>query len=260
MKNKLLTTALLALWLNPVAAATPEEIGLEIAQQVVAHDEGWGDTKVDLLMTLKNREGKETTRKIRVSTLEVESDGDKSLTVFETPKDVKGTGFLSYSHSVVADDQWLYLPALKRVKRISSANKSGPFMGSEFAFEDLSSFEVEKYKDKYLRDETIDGMDSYVVESYPQYVNSGYTRLINWIDKAEYRVLKTEFYDRKNTLLKTLTYGDYQQYLGEYWRANVMYVENVVTGKSTRLEYNDYAFRTGLSEKQFNKNMLKRAR
>ena len=97
-----------------------------------------------MVMTLKNRAGKTSRRIIRIKTLESKGDGDKSLSLFDEPADVKGTSMLTYSHGLKPDDQWLYLPALKRVKRINSRNKSGPFMGSEFAFEDLGSQEVEK--------------------------------------------------------------------------------------------------------------------
>ena len=133
-------------------------------------------------------------------------------------------------------------------------------MGSEFAYEDLSSQEVEKYTYKYLRDEEYEGMDCFVVERYPEDKNSGYTRQVVWLDKPEYRPQKIEFYDRKNAKLKTLTYSGYQQYLDKYWRADGMFMENHQTGKSTRLIWNNYEFQTGLSDRDFNKNSLKRAR
>ncbi len=123
-------------------------------KEVDARDQGFGDTSSVLTMTLRNRHGEEVTRQMRSRALEVADDGDKSMIIFEDPADVKGTALLTFSHKTADDDQWLYLPALKRVKRISSSNKSGPFMGSEFAYEDLSSQEVEKYTYKYLRDET----------------------------------------------------------------------------------------------------------
>ena len=148
-------------------AQTPEEKGLEISQQTKLKDTGWVDNTADMLMYLRNKQGQESIRQVKIKNLEQLNDGDKSLTNFTQPKDVKGTSFLSFSHPTGADDQWLYLPALKRVKRISSSNKSGPFMGSEFAFEDLSSFEIEKYHYKYLADETINDLASYKVEQYP---------------------------------------------------------------------------------------------
>ncbi len=98
------------------------------------------------------------------------------------------------------------LPALKRVKRISSRNKSGPFMGSEFAFEDLGSQEVAKYTYKWLHDEEYNSLDCFVLERRPAYEHSGYTRQEVWVDKAEYRIQKVKYYDRKNSLLKTQTF------------------------------------------------------
>lgn len=244
---------------------SPEARGLEIVTELKRRDIGWGDSKTTLNMVLRNAAGQESTREIRTKTLEVEGDGDKSLNIFDHPRDVKGTAFLSFSHPVGADDQWLYLPALKRIKRIASRNKSGPFMGSEFAFEDLSSFEVDKYTYKFLREESCVDIHSdagmcFVVEQYPVDKYSGYTRQLTWIDTKEYRNWRTEFYDRRNSLLKTLTATGFQQYLGQYWRATGMVMQNHQTRKVTELVWNEYQFKTGLTEADFNQNTLKRAK
>jgi hypothetical protein len=241
-------------------AETAEEKGLAIAVEADQRDTGWGDQTASLRMVLRNRHGEESTRAIRTKTLEVDGDGDKSLSIFDTPADVKGTAFLSYTHALEADEQWLYLPALKRVKRIASNNKSGPFMGSEFAYEDLTSQEVQKYSYTYLRDEAVDGRDTFVVERHPAYEHSGYTRMVTWLDKEMYRPLKIEFYDRKNELLKTLTSSGYKQYLGKFWRPAVMKMVNHQTQKSTDLFWENYAFGSGLSERDFDQNSLQRAR
>ena len=241
-------------------AQTAQDKGLAIAREADARDNGFGDTSVDLLMELRNANGDKSERYIRMKTLEVRGDGDKSISVFDRPADVKGTAMLTYTHKQDADDQWLYLPALKRVKRISSANKSGPFMGSEFAYEDLSSQEVEKYRYKWLRDEDLNSEKCFVIERYPVDKNSGYTREVVWVDQSQYRTLKVDYYDRKNALLKTLTLSKYQQYLGKYWRASEMDMVNHQTGKSTVLEFSHYQFKTGLSDEDFNRNSLKRIR
>ncbi|WP_281560296.1 outer membrane lipoprotein-sorting protein [Thalassomonas sp. RHCl1] len=241
-------------------AQSPQEQGLAISKESKERDLGWSDSTADMLMLLRNKQGQESVREIKMRSMEVANDGDKSLTIFNKPRDVKGTAFLSFSHPVEADDQWLYLPALKRVKRISSRNKSGPFMGSEFAFEDLSSFEIEKYTYKYLGDEMANGLDSFKVEQFPVDENSGYTRRIVWIDKKDYLIQKIDFYDRKNSLLKTLTYKGYQQYLNKHWRAQSMEMVNHQNGKSTELKWDNYAFKTGLTDGDFNKNSLKRVR
>ncbi len=258
--KKLLFTAV-ALGFSVVAIAeTDEEKGMRIAIEADAFDNGFNDFTADMLMTLRNKKGQESLRKLKGKTLEVAGDGDKSLTLFFEPADVKGTASLTYSHGLKPDDQWLYLPALKRVKRITSKNKSGPFMGSEFAFEDLGSQEVEKYSYTYLRDEACGEFECYVIERIPAYEYSGYTRQIVWIDKQAYRPMKTEFYDRKNSLLKTLIFKGYRQYAGRHWRADNMEMQNHQTGKSTTLDWTNYAFKTGLTENDFDKNSLKRLR
>jgi len=245
---------------NTGFAQTPEEKGLAIAIEADKRDTGWKDSTTEMFMTLRNSQGQESKRRMRSKAFEVDGDGDKSLTIFDQPRDVKGTAFLSFTHSKRPDDQWLYLPALKRVKRISSANKSGPFMGSEFAYEDISSQEVDKYTYKYLRDEKIDGQDCFVIERKPTYEYSGYTRLISWVDKKMYQARKVEFYDRKNTLIKTLKISGHKQYLGKFWRAQRMDMTNHQTKKSTTLEWKNYKFKTGLKDRDFDKNALKRLR
>lgn len=242
------------------AAETPEGKGLAIAVEADRRDTGWDNQLSDMEMILRNKQGEESKRTLTIKTLEVEKDGDKSLTVFDNPRDVKGTAFLSYTHALEPDDQWLYLPALKRVKRISSANKSGPFVGSEFAYEDLSSQEVEKYSYKWLRDETLNGKETFVIERYPAYEYSGYTRQIVWIDKSIYQPLKVEYYDRKNALLKTLTISNYRQYIDKYWRPDSMLMINHQTGKETLLNWKNYQFNNDLDERDFDLNTLKRSR
>ena len=239
---------------------TPEEKGLAIAVEADKRDQGWSDQATTSKMTLRNSQGAESTREIRGKALEVEGDGDKSLTIFDTPRDVKGTAFLSFTHTLKADEQWLYLPALKRVKRISSSNKSGPFMGSEFSYEDISSQEVGKYKYKFIKDDKFNGRDVFVMERYPQYKKSGYTKQVAWIDKNMYQPLKIEFYDRKKSLLKTLTQHDYKQYLNKFWRPSRLEMVNHQTGKSTTLLWTSYKFKNGFKNRDFDRNSLKRAR
>ena len=243
-------------------AESPEEKGLAIAVEADHRDQGFTDSSATLEMILTNRHGESSNRELRLKTLEVIDPnlGDKSLTIFDRPRDVKGTAFLSFTKIEEPDDQWLYLPALKRVKRISSANKSGPFMGSEFAYEDLASQEVGKYNYKWLRDDMFDGLECFVVEQYPVYENSGYTKRVVWIDQKEFRPLKIEFYDRKAALLKTMFFNNYKQYLGQFWRSQEMFVENHLTGKTTTLKFSNFVFQAGLTERDFNKNALSRAR
>lgn len=243
----------------PVAADDGGK-GLTIAKERVARDEGWKDSESKTTMVLRNAQGEENKREIRSISLEVANDGDKGLTIFDEPKDVRGTAFLNHSHTGKPDDQWLYLPSVKRVKRIASRNKSGPFMASEFAYEDLSSFELAKFKFTWLRDDTLDGEAVFVVEQVPVDEFSGYSKSVVWLDQAEYRARKIEFYDRKNALLKTLVMSDYKQYLNNYWRPLKLQMTNHQTGKSTDLLVRDIEFGKGRTDADFDTNALQRSR
>ncbi len=252
-----------ALLASPVLAQDSDEaLGQQIAEEADRRDLGWGDNASTMRMVLRNRNGDESVRELRRQALEThdEGAGDKSVITFDAPRDVAGTSLLSHTKILEPDDQWLFLPALKRVKRISSANKSGPFVGSEFAYEDLVSQEVDKYEYRFLREESCGGVECFVVERTPLYENSGYTKQVVWWDVSEYRIQRIDFYDRKDTLLKTLLYHGYREYAGEYWRPDRMTMENHQNGKSTELVFDEWSFGNGLSEGEFTPSRLRRTR
>ena len=258
----LTTTFSLAATLPAVRAGLVEDKGYAIAKASDESDNGFGDSAVRLKMILKNSAGKTTERILNISTLERENAGigDKSVVIFSSPADISGTALLSHARLVTADDQWLYLPALKRVKRISSKNKSGPFVGSEFAFEDFTALELGKFDYKFVREETFAGLACDVIERYPKYQHSGYTKSVAWIDKAAKQVRKVEFHDRKGALLKTLTLSGYKQYAGRFWRPHKLDMVNHQTGKGTVLLYARYAFGKGLKDSDFVSTTLTRTR
>lgn len=240
----------------------PAARGLAIAQENDRRDQGWGDARADMKMILTNASGETSERALRFMMLENPdpADGDWSLMTFDRPRDIEGTALLTYSHIKDTDDQWLYLPAIKRVKRISSTNKSGPFVGSEFAFEDFSTQQIGKFSYKWLKDEPCGDRTCHVVERTPQYEDSGYTRETAWIDTTDYQYRKIDYYDRKGSLLKTLTYGDYTLYDGKFWRPLELDMDNHETGKKTRLLWQGYKFHTGLTRDDFTTASLERAR
>ncbi len=258
--NRIFAATLLAVVTLSAQAESPEEKGLAIAKEGDRRNTGFGDSKTTMEMVLRNKQGEESKRKLRARALEQASDGDKGLIIFDDPKDVQGTALLTFSHKTADDDRWLFLPAVKRVKRIASDNKSGPFVGSEFAYEDLGSQEVEKYTYKHIKDENLNGQDCFVTERYPVDKNSGYTRQVVWTDKAEYRPLKIEFYDRKASLLKTLTFSEYKKYLDQYWRPLKLDMANHQTGKSTTLTFGEYQFKNGYTDRDFDQNTLQAAK
>jgi hypothetical protein len=267
MKLKTIT----ALWLllgatlalsNGTSAATPDGKGFEIAARSDRTDIGFGGSDVELKMVLRNAAGQEATRSLRIATLEKpdETVGDKSMVLFDTPRDIEGTALLSHAKILDPDDQWLYLPALKRVKRISSSNKSGPFVGSEFAFEDFTSIELNKFDYSFIGVEACGDLQCDVVERLPRYENSGYTKQIAWVDQADFQLRKVEFYDRRGDLLKVLELADYRKYDNGIWRAHLLSMSNVQTKKQTDLIYDAYAFDGELKDSDFVKGRLSRLR
>ncbi|MGD9211559.1 MAG: outer membrane lipoprotein-sorting protein [Desulfobacteraceae bacterium] len=242
-------------------AMSEEEKGFEIVKEADRRSSGYIDFTAEMRMILRNRNGDESERAVKIKNFEITDDGDKTLSFFTSPRDVKGTSFLTFAHKVGDDDQWLYLPSLKRVKRISSSNKSGSFMGSEFSYEDIAPQEVEKYTYKWIKDEMFNEMECFVIERYPvDKKNSGYSKQIVWIDKQEYRTLQVKYFDRKGFHLKTLALNKHKQFLDKFWRSTEMVMVNHQNGKSTDLYQYNYKFQVGLKENEFSKNGLKSLR
>ena len=239
---------------------TPEDKGLRLAREASARNDGFGDFTAGMTMVLRDRRGRESVRQMRFKVLEVPGDGDKSLFVFDQPRDVQGTALLTHAHVNAQNDQWLYLPALKRVKRISAATRSGSFMGSEFSYEDMSPPEIEEYRYRFLRDEPCGEFTCAVTEHVPLDEKSGYSRKVVWQDLGELRTWKMELYDRRKSHLKTLTFASYQKYLEQYWRAGEQTMVNHLTGASTVLHWTDFRFRTDLDDGEFTQTALRRVR
>ena len=239
---------------------TAESKGLAIAREAHDRKQGFESFTASQTMLLRNRQGRESRRNLRVKVLETEGEGDRSLFVFDEPRDVRGTAFLVHSRKDGPDDQWLYLPALKRVKRINSANRSGSFMGSEFAYEDMTPPEVEQFHYRYLRDESCGELSCTVVERTPLDDRSGYSRQIVWQDTEEFRLWKVEYYDQRDELLKTLVVSGYDRYLDRYWHAAEMDMVNHLTGKSTLLNWSNYEFGAAVTPGEFLPTGLRRAR
>ena len=257
--------AALALVLPFGGAKASNEKGLAIATEVDNRDKGWDDVSVEGEMVLKNKAGNESVRKFRSTILEAAStaEGDRSIITFSQPRDVRGTALLTHSKIEPEDDsQWIFLPAVKRVKRISSSNRTGKFVSSEFSYEDLGSEEVADNDHIWIEDTACAhdaSLTCAAVESRPKNKKSGYSRRVSFIDLEEYRVHQIDFYNRRGDLEKTLNFEDYKQYEGQFWRAHVMIMKNHQTGKSTKLSWGEYSFRQGLTDRDFTPQGLPKA-
>lgn len=260
LMNKQFIVFMMGMVLICIAGDLSANKGLEIAILSDKNNDGFIDSSSTMTMNLINKRGDVVTRKLRFKSLEVPTDGDKSIAIFESPRDVKGVAILSYAHKVEADDQWLYLPALKRVKRIASKNKSGPFLGSEFSFEDFSFQEVEKYEYLYLEEEIYLNNPCYVIERKPLDPYSGYTKQLVWIDKENYLVQKIHHFDRKSFHLKTQLFKDYRKYEGFFWQPHEIEMINHQNGKKSILIFDDVKLKNGFTDRDFSQNSLKRSR
>ncbi len=250
MKKIALVTILLA---SSLIALT----NLEIAQKADKTTDGFKSSISKTEMTLVNASGQKSVRELLMKTLEGEN-GDKTISTFLSPADVKGTKVLGHEHIDRDDDQWLYLPALKRVKRIASRNKSGSFMGSEFSYEDIGNQNYQKYT--YTGEPQtvmLDGIECYKGERVPKDKNSGYTKQISWVDTKDFLIQKVEYYDRKEELLKTATFSDYKRKDG-VWRVGKIEMKNHQNDKATILIWKEDKIKVGLSDKDFNKRELKK--
>ncbi|NHN38210.1 outer membrane lipoprotein-sorting protein [Pseudomaricurvus alcaniphilus] len=236
----------------------PVQKGLAIAHETERRDAGFGDYVVEAEMILMQNDQVLSEREFFSKVLEISGDGDHSVNVFRSPRDVEGTAILIHSHGLKPDDQWLYLPAIKRVKRISTRSKSGPFVGSEFAYEDISTWQPEKYGYRFLKSDRVDDVDCFLVENTPLYEDSGYSKLHEWVDKTIFRPRRIDYFDRKGDLLKTLRFEDYRQYQGQWWRPGRMIMTNHQTGRVTQLLWKDYQFATGLTEADLAQSKLNR--
>ncbi len=242
-------------------AETNEQKGYDIFLKASTINDGVGDFSSTGTFILKDKSGNESIRKFDNMTLEdLNSDkGDKSIIIFTQPRDIKGTANLTHSKIEPEDsDQWLYLPAIKRVKRISSSNRSGKFVGSEFSFEDLASLEIQNYSYLWLEELKCPNIDLQCnkIESYPKNKKSGYSKIIAYIDLKENRIQFQEFYNRRGDLEKELTYSDYRLYIDKYWFFHGLEMVNVQTGKSTSLKWSDYKIQSGLKVSDFDPKKL----
>lgn len=229
---------------------------LDVAKKSFEVISGYKSSVSQTTMILKNAQGVKNKRKLVIKKLE-NNNGDKSLIHFLYPLDIKNTKLLSFEQIGKDDKQWLYLPALKRTKRISSRNKSGSFMASEFSYEDISS---QNYKNYSYKGEAIkvkkNGVAYFKIERVPKDKNSGYSKQIVYIDIKTYLAKFGEYYDRQKRLLKEVSFLKYKKIKGVY-RIQKMNMKNVQNGKSTMLTWDEDKIKVGLKESDFSKRVLK---
>ena len=242
--------------LFPFAAMSNE--GLKIIQNIDQAGKGFGGETSESQMVLIDRQGNRIERSMLTQVLEMPNDEERSLITFVTPADVKGTKMLSWMRNALKDDeQWLYLPSLRRVKRISGGQRTSSFMGSEFSYEDIVSSQaivkfgyklISKIKDK-----------SWTIESRPKF-KSGYSKKVETYSTQYMNPVKVEYYDRRDELFKIATFSNWKKYTIKnktFWRARDIKMENVQTGKQSLWLQKNLKLGVKLRPRDFKKNALR---
>ena len=242
------------------AQDSAEAKGQAFVEEAQRSQTGFGDLTVSLRMTLREAGGRTRVREMQVMVLEMKGDGERSLVMLECPADLNGLAVLTHSHVTAPDDQWLYVPSLGRVRRLSASDRSAAFLGSEFTYEDIAAQRPEAYRHRWLKEVVEDDRELVVVERRPLSPGSAYIRHEMWFDRETRRPVRILFFSRDGDHLKTLFFGGYQLYLERFWRATDMRMENHRNGASTRLEWSGMSFRTGLSPADFESRALGRGR
>ena len=215
-------------------------------------------------MTLTDKKGNVRVREVKEMTKDF-GDVSKSVIIFTTPKDVTGVGYLMFDYVEKSDgtkqdsDNWLYMPALKKVRRISGSDSGGDFMGTDFTYEDMGDRGLNKDTFTLLGEENVDGTDCYKVEAISKDNTEKNPRRILWIGKENFIMYKAEFYDRQNNLQRVLTCSDIQKIDG-FWTTGKMYMKNVITNHSTLIEMKNVSYGESIDDTLFTVAALEKGR
>jgi hypothetical protein len=229
------------------------QTGFEIAKMVDEKPSPM-DMSSKTKMILTNKKGKSRSNAMMSKSV----DGNKKQIIwFLEPKDDKGVAFLKIEHDNKDDEMRMWLPAFKKVRRISSKKKGDAFMGSDLSYEDLSSRELDENQYNRLDDGAVNGKDCYVLEILPKaQAKSAYTKHISWIDKLTLMGVKEESYDKRGKLKKKKEY-EFQNMKGYHVMKRV-YVEDVQKNHSTEVTFSEIEVDSGIRENLFQEKNLKR--
>ena len=241
--------------IKAVAAAAPSAIDIMTRNFVAMKAE---DSSTGATFRLIDAQGDVRIRQSTgVTKLSPGTTDNRRLVTFTWPADIHGTQTLLIEHSNADDDMWIYLPAMKKVRRLVASNKRDSFVGTDFSYGDVIGHKVGDWNHKFVREEKIGGMQCWVIESTPRSPEvediSGYSKRISWIDERSYIALKTEIYDAQGALMKRITYEDVREVdpVHEKWQPMRMVAENVQTHHTTIIELTNFKANVGVSDEVF---------
>lgn len=215
---------------------------------------------IDMQLTSKNGDTKQ--RKLANYTMKTPTGESKTILKFTDPGDIRDVGLLTWENAGDAeDDQWLYLPASKQVKRIVSGAKKNKFMNTDFSFEDLRPENLTAHTYTFLRDDTLDGQAVSVLEAKPsekEAAESAYSKRVIFIRKDINFILRAEYFDKRDRHEKTMINTEIAAVQGEIYRAKKCVMKDEVRGTSTLMEVTGRSFAPEWDEALFTERNLQR--
>jgi outer membrane lipoprotein-sorting protein len=246
----------------PATAQDAEKLDGEAIVRKAENDHRADDEKGVVDMVLVSRDNKQSRRAMETFFKKGDGDDDNNLLRFRSPPTIRGTALLTREASGRDDDQWVYLPAFKKSKKIASNKRTNRFAGTDFTFEDLRTEDFSANTYKKLADAVVkDGketFDCYTVEARPANLDlSGYSKRLIYVEKARFLVMKCDFFDKKDRHHKTLTNRGYEQVQG-LWRARRSMMQDHQRGSKTLWQFSERKINPGLSDSLFTKKNLER--
>ncbi len=254
--KKIVTAILIALTTSVTFAQTGREIMLKADARPEAKT-----SKIQIKLTIINKRGKERVRKLKSYSMEIGKD-KKTLMFFEYPGDVKGTGFLTWDYDKIGkdDDKWLYLPAMKKTRRISgSSAKKDYFMGTDFTYDDMGDRNIDEDTHKLLGEEEINGHKCWKIESTSKDKRDLFSKKIIWMRQDILIPEKVDYYDRMGKLHRQMVLEKVSK-KKDYWVIDKMTMTNVQTKHKTIIEFLNQELDIPLKESKFSVKTLERGR
>lgn len=256
----LLVTTVIGCALGVVSYAVEMTNGVEVIKRAEMNASGFNDMTNRVSMLLTDADGSVSEREMLIKMISLGEGKSKTLTVFTKPAREKGIALLTHADISSEDDQWLYLPASKRVKKIASSNVGASFRGSEFTYEDITSQHRDHYRFDLIRKEACGDKACFVIDRFPKFSDSSYSKTRLYIDTENYLVRKGDFFDIENMLLKTMTASNYTKHQNGVWKPESITMKNHKSDKETELRSLELHFDVGLSEREFSKLSLRKIR
>jgi len=252
----------------PVLAYSQSMSAYDVMKKVDKRDDGESSVS-KMTMILIDRNGNQRVRQMEGYRKDYGED-TKTISFFLTPADVRNVAFLSYEwdDENKEDDNWLYLPAIGKPKRISSGNKKDSFMGSDFSYADMNGVELSEWDFKFLKEsDMVDGRDCWVIEAVPKDAKmekvvdeTGYLKTISWVRKDNFMSVQGKMYVKKGKKIKFFTASDIEQIQG-IWTAKKL---TMVTTKGNRKEhstvllFDDMVYNKGVEDNMFTVQRMER--